>query len=127
MTTALTTIKELHAMQKDINIGKLIVLQKEGVKTVKGEVLHTFLVADETAAIHLCLWGDMGLHPRPGEIYELRLGYTSLWNGSLLLYMGKGGRLSRTGEFCMLFTETPNMSEVSGGGTNAIANATVIH
>jgi hypothetical protein len=28
MTTALTTIKELHAMQKDINVGKLIVLQK---------------------------------------------------------------------------------------------------
>ena len=74
----------------------------------------------------------------------------------LLLYIGKMGRLIRTGEcvgvdcvfavvgcwllsvfflcvvdgayrFCMLFSETPNMSEVSGGGTNALANATVIH
>ncbi len=31
MATAVTTIKELHAMQKDINIAKLIVLQKGGV------------------------------------------------------------------------------------------------
>ncbi len=29
--------------------------------------------------------------------------------------------------FSMLFSEVPNMSEVVGGGTNAIANATVIH
>ena len=25
--------------------------------------------------------------------------YTSLWNGMLLLYIGKGGKLTRTGEY----------------------------
>ena len=44
------------------------------MKTIKGEPLHSYLVADETASIQLCLWGDMGTVLRPGDICELRLG-----------------------------------------------------
>ena len=31
--------------------------------------------------------------------------------GSMCLYMAKHGHLSKIGEFCYLFSETPNMSE----------------
>ena len=115
---SVSALKDLQALQKDVNIPRLIVLQKggwlwgggcrgvplcsltsrrpghraaplllcwvlllyfrtartEGVKTIKGEPLHSYLVADETASIQLCLWGDMGTVLRPGDICELRLG-----------------------------------------------------
>jgi hypothetical protein len=47
----------------------------DGVKTIKGEPLHTFLVADETASVQLCLWGELGVQVRPGDICELRSGW----------------------------------------------------
>ena len=36
--------------------------------------------------------------------------YVTLFKNSLTLYAGRYGRLERTGEFCMLFSETPDMS-----------------
>ena len=39
------------------------------------------------------------------------LRYASLWKGFLTLYTGKGGEIHKMGEFCMLFSEVPNMSE----------------
>jgi len=38
--------------------------------------------------------------------------YASIWKGSLTLYTGKGGEIQKVGEFCMSFSELPNMSEV---------------
>lgn len=37
--------------------------------------------------------------------------YASLWKGFLTLYTGKGGEIHKMGEFCMIFSEVPNMSE----------------
>ena len=53
----------------------------EGVKAIKGEPLHTFLVADESASIHLCLWGDLGTQVRPGDICVLKLGCVTTRRG----------------------------------------------
>eukprot|EP00731_Ephydatia_muelleri_P002865 Em0001g2865a len=37
--------------------------------------------------------------------------YASVWKGSLVLYSGKYGILEKIGEFTMLYSETPDMSE----------------
>jgi len=39
--------------------------------------------------------------------------YASLFKNSLTLYIGKGGELHKVGDFCLLFSELPNMSEES--------------
>lgn len=36
-----------------------------------------------------------------------------LHKGILILYIGRTGKLQKIGEFCMLFSEMPNMSEHS--------------
>jgi hypothetical protein len=40
--------------------------------------------------------------------------YASFFKNSLTLYIGKGGELQKVGDFCLVFNETPNMSDVSG-------------
>jgi hypothetical protein len=37
--------------------------------------------------------------------------YASLFKNSLTLYIGKGGELHKVGDFCLLYSEVPNMSE----------------
>jgi len=103
-------IRDLRPSQKDIDIPRFIILQKEGMKEVKGDTLHTFIVADESGCASMCVWSDYGPHLRPGDICELKRGYTGIWNGCLMLYGGKGAKLIRHGDFTMLFSETPNMS-----------------
>lgn len=39
--------------------------------------------------------------------------YTSVWKGALTVYTGKVGEITKVGEFMMLFSEVPNMSEVA--------------
>lgn len=46
----------------------------EGVRDVKGEMLHVFLVADETAAVIVAVNADIGPFLRPGDICELQQG-----------------------------------------------------
>lgn len=71
------------------------------------------LVADETAAVHLLLWGAECDAFEPGDIVRLTAGIFSYHRGnSLVLRAGRRGRAEKVGEFTMLFVETPNMSEV---------------
>ena len=35
-----------------------------------------------------------------------------MWKGALTVYTGKVGEITKVGEFMMLFSELPNMSEV---------------
>ncbi len=44
-----------------------------------------------------------------GDIIRLNKCYTNNWKGSLTLYIGKGGEIIKVGEFCLLFSEQPNM------------------
>lgn len=43
---------------------------------------------------------------------RMRGGYTTLYKGSMVLQTGRFGCLERLGEFCMLFVEEPNMSNM---------------
>ncbi|KAK9885894.1 hypothetical protein WA026_013768 [Henosepilachna vigintioctopunctata] len=49
----------------------------------------------------------------PGDIVLLTKGYVSVWRNCLTLYTSKGGDLQKIGEFCMVFNEQLNMSEVN--------------
>ncbi|KAK3748186.1 hypothetical protein QZH41_012990, partial [Actinostola sp. cb2023] len=39
--------------------------------------------------------------------------YAAVWKGSLTLYTGRIGSLEKMGDFCLVFSETPNMSDPS--------------
>ncbi|WVZ11481.1 hypothetical protein V8G54_016011 [Vigna mungo] len=91
---------------------KFIVLEK-GSTTLEGKNrICLTLVADETAAVHLQLWGDECYAFDSGDIIHLTKGIFSYQHGNLILRAGKRGKLEKTGEFTMSYVEVPNMSEI---------------
>ncbi|XP_076329619.1 SOSS complex subunit B1 [Tachypleus tridentatus] len=106
-----TAIQDLKPGMKNLNITFIILEIGQPITTKEGHVVRTCKVADRSASINISVWDEPGLHIQPGDICKLTKGYASLWKGCLTLYTGKGGDIQKIGEFCMLFSETPNMSE----------------
>ena len=46
-----------------------------------------------------------------GDIVRMTRGYTGMFKNCLTIYTTKFGDFHKIGEFCMIFSETPNMSE----------------
>ncbi|XP_014515995.1 SOSS complex subunit B homolog isoform X1 [Vigna radiata var. radiata] len=91
---------------------KFIVLEK-GSTTLEGKNrICLTLVADETAAVHLQLWGDECDAFDSGDIIHLTKGIFSYQHGNLILRAGNRGKLEKIGEFTISYVEVPNMSEI---------------
>lgn len=60
----------------------------------------------------MSLWDEYCDAVQPGDICVITGGSCQFFRTESTLYVGKTGKLERTGEFTMLFSETPNMSRV---------------
>ena len=80
--------------------------------TADGHKMYSFLIADPTASIQLITWGEaLGPHIRSGDILHITGAYTNIHQDSLVLYTGKNATAVRRGQYTMVFSEAPNMSE----------------
>ncbi|ESQ31533.1 hypothetical protein EUTSA_v10005102mg [Eutrema salsugineum] len=71
------------------------------------------LAADETAAVHIQLWGEECDAFEAGDIVKLTNGiFSYVRNSALVLRAGKRGKMEKMGEFTIAFVETPNVSEI---------------
>lgn len=106
-------IRDLKHGMKNLNIVSFVVLDMIGKPstTKDGHEVRTLKVADKTASINASVWDEPGALLQPGDICRLTKGYASYFKGCLTLYTGKGGAINKIGEFCMVFSEQPNMSE----------------
>lgn len=106
-----TCIKDVRPGIKNLKM-KIIVLQVNNpYKTKDGNEVRSCKVADKTGSVNISIWGDDGNYVQPGDILQITRGYGTLFKNCLTLYVGKGGTLVKTGEFCMMFNEVPDMSE----------------
>jgi hypothetical protein len=106
-----TKVADIRPYMKGVNV-HFIVLEKVSVtKTKEDHTVNQYLVADPSGAIILSVWDEPGELLQPGDIIQLRQGYSSLFKNALVLYTGRQGILERVGEFTMLFSEVPNMSQ----------------
>lgn len=80
-------------------------------RTKDGHEVRSCKVADKSGSINISIWDEVGDLLQPGDICRLTKGYASIWKNSLTLYTGKGGNITKIGEFCLQFSEVPNMSE----------------
>lgn len=80
-------------------------------KTKDGHDVRTCRVADRSGSMNMSIWDEPGEYLQPGDIVRVTKGYTQLWKHCLTLYVGKGGELQRVGDFCMVFSEVPFISE----------------
>ena len=83
----------------------------ELTNTKDGHKVRTVRVADKTGSINVSVWDEWSDLIRSGDICRLTRGYASLWKRCLTLYTGRVGVLEKLGDFCLVFSETPFMSE----------------
>ncbi|CAG2108676.1 unnamed protein product [Medioppia subpectinata] len=111
MDQSLTQIRDLKHGMKSISL-IAIVLEVGRPNTTKDDhEIRTCKIADRSGSINVCVWDEPGLHLQSGDICRVVKGYTSLWKGSLTLYTGKVGKIQKISDFCLVFSEMPNMSE----------------
>eukprot|EP00698_Gefionella_okellyi_P001039 TRINITY_DN10910_c0_g1_i2.p1 TRINITY_DN10910_c0_g1~~TRINITY_DN10910_c0_g1_i2.p1 ORF type:complete len:197 (+),score=40.53 TRINITY_DN10910_c0_g1_i2:60-593(+) len=94
----------------------VIVLEKGHASMTKdGKTLCPLVVADETGRIDANLWDYDGASIKAGEIYCIRFAYTSLFHGTLVLYISGRNQttMRRIGDVTMIFSERPNISAVN--------------
>lgn len=106
-------IKDLRPAMKNVTCVFIVVDKGTTNQTKDGSVVRKCRVADKTASISFSLWNEQAEAVEPGDILRLTKGYSSLWKGSMVLYSGKYGILEKIGEFTMVYSETPDMSDPS--------------
>ena len=75
--------------------------------------VRTVKVADQTACINLSVWDDLGHVIGPSDILRLTKVYASAHRSYLTLYTAKMATVEKVGEFCMVYNDQLNMSEVA--------------
>ncbi|XP_077997426.1 SOSS complex subunit B2-like [Glandiceps talaboti] len=106
-----TFIKDIRPSQKNLNVIFIMLDIGRPTTTKDGHEVRSCKVADKTGSINISIWDSVGDLIQPGDIIRLTRGYASMWKGCLTLYTGRGGELHRIGDFCMVFSEVPNMSD----------------
>lgn len=108
-----TSIKDVKPGQKNLTVMFIVLEIGKPTVTKDGHSVRTVKVADRTGAINMSVWDEIGDQLQTGDICRITKGYGSIWKGCLTLYSGKGGDVHKIGEFCMVFSEVPFMSELN--------------
>ena len=73
--------------------------------------MRTVKVADRTGMVNLTVWNEQGKVLQQGDIIRMTRGYTNMFKNCLTIHPIRNGEFVKIGDFCMIFSETPNMSE----------------
>ncbi|KAL3993710.1 hypothetical protein ACH3XW_18685 [Acanthocheilonema viteae] len=105
------SISQLMPNMKNVNLTFIVLDIGQSRRTPQGHDVRTIRVADPTGSVLMGVWNDVGDNISAGDIWRLRNGFTTIFKGSLSLSYGKIGELLKTGEFFMVYSDIPNMSE----------------
>lgn len=111
MDVQFTLIRELKPGMKNLRLVFIVLEIGRPNVTKENHEVRSVKVADRSGCINISLWDEPGQLLQPGDICSLNKGYVSVWKNCLTLYVAKGGELQKVSEFCMQFSEQPNMSE----------------
>ena len=110
-TPTITSIKDLRPGMNSLNLNFIVIDIGRAITTKENQEVRTVKVADRTGMCNLSLWNEPGKLLQPGDIVRMTRGYTGMFKNCLTIYTTKFGDFHKTGDFCMIFSETPNMSE----------------
>ena len=108
---SINLIKDVRPGFKNVNLVFIVLDISKPTKTKDGNDIRTVRVGDKSGSINMSVWNEQGAQMLPGDIIRFVRGYAQVWKNQLTLYIGKVGGMEKIGEFCMLFSETPNMSD----------------
>ncbi|XKL67312.1 hypothetical protein PGB90_002803 [Kerria lacca] len=105
-------IKDIHVGMKNLTLTCIVLEVGQPVALKENREVRTVKVADATACINLAVWDDTGHYINASDILRLTKVYATLWRNSLTLYTAKTGTVEKIGEFCMVFNDQLNMSDI---------------
>ncbi|XP_042213465.1 SOSS complex subunit B1-A-like isoform X6 [Homarus americanus] len=111
MDVQYTLIRELKPGMKNLKLVFIVLEIGRANMTKENHEVRSVKVADRSGCVNISLWDEPGQLLQPGDIVNLSKGYASFFKNCLTLYVAKGGDLQKVSEFCMQFSEQPNMSE----------------
>ena len=92
----------------------LILIKFLGSYNLKnGSKITTFLVGDESGSIHCNFFDNVSNFIKEGDILFITGAYASIFDNHIVLYQPKigYGNVSKIGEFFLIFSLKPNISE----------------
>jgi len=111
MGDSFTPVRHLKTHMKDLNLMVIVLDVGRASVTKDSHEVRTVKVADKSGSVNLSLWDEPGKIVQSGDIIRLSKCYTNTWKGCLTLYISKGGEICKVGDFCLVFSEVPFMSE----------------
>jgi len=109
--TNITLVKDLKPGMANLSL-HVVALEVGRPNTTKdNQEVRTVKLADKSGMVNLSLWNEPGKVLQPGDIIRITRAYTGMFKSCLTVFTARHGEFFKVGEFCMLFSESPNMSE----------------
>lgn len=103
-------LKDLKPNMKRVNCIFIVLELGPVTRTKDGNEVRTVKVADRSGTINLSVWNEHSALIAPCDVLQLTQGNTTVRGGCLTLNAGRYGQLTKIGEFCFPFTESPDHS-----------------
>ncbi|EYC26721.1 hypothetical protein Y032_0010g932 [Ancylostoma ceylanicum] len=90
-----------------------IVLENHPVRRLaNGSLVVSMRIADPSGSIIFTIMNaEIQDLFEPGDIIKIKNGFTNIYRGMLNLSCGRQGEFMKSGDFMLVYSETPNMSE----------------
>ncbi|KAM7542159.1 hypothetical protein Aperf_G00000019129 [Anoplocephala perfoliata] len=98
-------LKDLKPNMKFINVCVIVIEVATIVQTKDGSMVRTVKVADASGCMNMSVWNLIARLISVGDILRISRANTTVRSGCLTLNVGRHGELTKTGEFCMLFSD----------------------
>ncbi|XP_065353533.1 SOSS complex subunit B homolog [Cloeon dipterum] len=105
-------IKDIRAGMKNLTLEFIILEIGLPIFTKENREVRSCKIADSSGCINMSIWDTPGQFLAPGDIVRATRAYATVYRNSLVVYSGKSGEVQRIGDYCMVFSESPNMSEL---------------
>ena len=106
-------VAEIKNGDKNIDI-KVILIKFLGSHNLKnGNKITTFLIGDDSGSIYCNFFDNVSNFIKEGDILFITGAYSSIFDNRIVLYQPKigYGNVTKIGEFFLIFSLKPNISE----------------
>ncbi|WKY06029.1 hypothetical protein Q1695_006322 [Nippostrongylus brasiliensis] len=105
-------IASLLPQMNSINTFGIVLENHPARRLANGSLVLSMRIADPSGSINFTIMNaEVQDLFEPGDIIKIKNGFTNVHRGMLNLSCGRQGEFMKSGDFMLLYSETPNMSE----------------
>uniref|UniRef100_A0A1I7X7M1 OB domain-containing protein n=1 Tax=Heterorhabditis bacteriophora TaxID=37862 RepID=A0A1I7X7M1_HETBA len=105
-------VAQLQPQMNGVNIYVIVLDAGQLRRTATGGAIQVMRVADPTGSVNMTIMNpEVADMFQAGDIVKIKNAFTNIHRGGLTLSCGRMGEFVKSGEFFMLYSEVPNLSE----------------